>query len=133
MAFWILKTEPASYGWSELVGDGGTEWDGIRNPAARLHLKAMQSGDTGLLYHSGKEKAGVGLVTITRAWRPDGEDGAWASVAIAPLRALARPVTLAAMKAAPPLGELEMLRQSRLSVSPVNEEQWAALMELAGG
>lgn len=132
MAHWLLKSEPGSYGWDDLVRDGGTEWDGIRNPAARLHLKAMEPGDEALLYHSGKDKAAVAVVRITRAWRPDGEAGDWASVAIAPVRALARPVTLAAMKAEPRLKALEMLRQSRLSVSPVRDDEWAVLLELGG-
>ena len=132
MAYWILKSEPGSYGWHDLVRDGGTEWDGIRNPAARLHLKAMQAGDEALLYHSGKDKAGVGLVRIARTWRPDGEDGAWASVRVEPVRALGTPVTLAAMKAEPALKGLEMLRQSRLSVSPVSDAEWAVLRGMGG-
>ena len=133
MAQWILKSEPGSYGWDDLVRDGGTEWDGIRNAAARLHLKAMAVGDAALLYHSGKDKAGVGVVRIARGWQPDGDDGDWASVRVEPVRALARPVTLAAMKAEARLKGLEMLRQSRLSVSPVSDAQWAVLMEMGGG
>lgn len=132
MAYWILKSEPGSYGWEDLVRDGGTEWDGIRNAAARLHLKAMQVDELGLLYHSGKDKAGVGVVRIARGWRPDGEDGAWASVRVEPVRALDAPVTLAAMKAAPALKGLKMLRQSRLSVSPVSDAEWAAIMTMGG-
>ena len=131
MAYWLMKSEPDSYSWDDLVRDSATEWDGVRNPAARLHLKAMQPGDRALFYHSGKEKAAVGVMTITRAWRPDGADGAWASVAVAPAERLARPVTLKAMRAEPKLAGLEMLRQSRLSVSPVSDEQWAVLMAMA--
>lgn len=133
MAHWLLKSEPDSYGWEDLVRDGGTEWDGIRNPAARLHLKAMAAGDEALLYHSGKAKAAVGIVRVARTWRPDGEDGAWASVRVEPVRALAAPVTLAAMKAEPRLKALEMLRQSRLSVSPIGAAEWQVLLELGGG
>lgn len=133
MARWLMKSEPESYSWDDLVRDGATEWDGVRNPAARLHLKAMQPGDQALFYHSGKEKAAVGVMTITRAWRPDGADGAWASVAVAPAERLARPVTLKAMKAEPKLAGLEMLRQSRLSVSPVSDGQWSVLMAMAAG
>ncbi|HEU4960535.1 MAG TPA: EVE domain-containing protein [Sphingomonas sp.] len=133
MAYWLMKSEPESYSWEDLVRDGATEWDGVRNPAARLHLKAMQRGDEALFYHSGKDKAAVGVMTIARAWRPDGADGSWASVAVAPVAALARPVTLKDMKAAPKLAGLEMLRQSRLSVSPVSDEQWAVLMAMAAG
>lgn len=131
MARWLMKSEPDSYSWDDLVRDGATEWDGVRNPAARLHLKAMQPGDQALFYHSGKEKAAVGVMTITRAWRPDGADGSWASVAVAPAERLARPVTLKDMRAEPKLAGLEMLRQSRLSVSPVSDEQWAVLMAMA--
>lgn len=132
MAHWLLKTEPGSYGWADLVQDGGTEWDGVRNAAAANHLRAMREGDLALLYHSGAEKAAVGLVRVTRAARPDGTEGNWVSVAVAPVEPLPRPVTLAAMKADPRLAGMTMLRQSRLSVSPVGEEEWAVLMELAG-
>lgn len=132
MAHWMLKSEPGSYGWADVERDGGTEWDGIRNAAARLHLKAMAPGDEALLYHSGKDKAAVAVLRISRAWRPDGDDGAWASVRVEPVRALARPVTLAAMKAEPRLKALEMLRQSRLSVSPVRDDEWAMLLAMGG-
>jgi len=133
MAYWLMKSEPGSYSWDELVRDGSTEWDGVRNAAARLHLKAMQPGDEALFYHSGEDKAAVGVMRITRAWRPDGPDGAWASVAVEPVRPLAKPVTLKAMKAEPRLAKLEMIRQSRLSVSPVRPEEWAVLAELGEG
>ena len=131
MAYWLLKSEPGSYGWPDLVRDGGTEWDGVRNAAAALHLRAMRVGDEALFYHSGPEKAAVGVVRIARAARADGEDGRWVSVAVEPVRALPRPVTLAAMRADPRLAGLAMLRQSRLSVSPVGDAEWVALLELA--
>jgi len=131
MAYWLLKSEPESYSWDDLVRDGATEWDGVRNPAARLHLKAMQPGDKALFYHSGKEKAAVGVMTISRAWKPDGADEAWASVEVKPGKPLAAPVTLRAMKAEPKLAGIEMLRQSRLSVSPVSAAEWATLMTMA--
>jgi predicted RNA-binding protein with PUA-like domain len=132
MSHWLLKTEPGSYGWADLVRDGGTEWDGVRNAAAALHLRTMREGDLAFLYHSGAEKAAVGIVRITRSARPDGAEGNWVSVAVAPVGALPRPVTLAAMKADPRLAGLPMLCQSRLSVSPIGEEEWAILIELAG-
>jgi predicted RNA-binding protein with PUA-like domain len=132
MAYWLMKSEPHSYSWDELVRDGGTEWDGVRNPAARLHLRAMKVGDEAFFYHSGEEKAAVGIMRITREAAPDPKDGAWVSVAVAPVRPLANPVTLKAMKAEPRLAKLEMIRQSRLSVSPVREEEWAVLVELGG-
>ena len=132
MAYWLLKSEPESYGWDDLVRDGRTEWDGVRNAAAAGHLRAMRPGDSALLYHSGKDKAAVGIATISRAARADGDDGRWVSVEIAPDRPLPRPVTLAAMKAETRLAALPMLRQSRLSVSPVGEAEWAVLMGMAG-
>ncbi|HEX5183362.1 MAG TPA: EVE domain-containing protein [Allosphingosinicella sp.] len=133
MAYWLMKSEPHSYSWDQLVRDGGTEWDGVRNPAARLHLKAMKAGDEALFYHSGDEKAAVGIMRITREAAPDPKDTSWVSVAVAPVRPLARPVTLKAMKGEPRLAKLEMIRQSRLSVSPVREEEWAVLVEMGGG
>ena len=132
MAYWLMKSEPGSYSWDDLVRDGATEWDGVRNPAARLHLKAMQPGDEALFYHSGTDKAAVGVMRIARAWRPDGADGAWASVQVEPVEPLAAPVTLKAIKADPRLKALEMIRQSRLSVSPVRPGEWTILRELGG-
>ena len=133
MAYWLMKSEPESYSWADLLRDGATEWDGVRNPAARLHLKAMQPGDEALFYHSGKEKAAVGVMQITRAWKPDGADGTWASVEVKPGKALAAPVALKAMKAEPKLAGMEMLRQSRLSVSPISAAEWTTLMKMAKG
>lgn len=127
MAYWILRSEPDTYGWDDLIRDGGTEWDGVRNYTARNFLKEMHPGDRALFYHSGKEKAAVGVMEVTRAWRPDGADGQWASVAVKPVEPLPRPVTLAAIKAEPALKALEMVRQSRLSVTPVRAEEWAIL------
>ena len=133
MAYWLMKSEPGSYSWDDLVRDGATEWDGVRNPAARLHLKAMKAGDEALFYHSGDERAAVGVMRITREGGPDPKDSNWVSVAVEPVRPLAAPVTLKAMKAEPRLARLEMLRQSRLSVSPVREEEWAAILEMGEG
>ena len=131
MAYWLMKSEPHSYSWDELVRDGGTEWDGVRNPAARLNLRAMKAGDEGLFYHSGDDKAAVGIMRISRAGAPDPKDANWVSVRVEPVRPLATPVTLKAMKAEPRLARLEMIRQSRLSVSPVRDEEWAVLLEMA--
>lgn len=133
MAYWLMRSEPDVYGWDHLVRDGATEWDGIRNYTARNFLKEMQPGDRAFFYHSNKEKAAVGIMEITRAWRPDGEKGEWASVAVKPVEKLPRPVTLAEMKAEPRLAKLEMLRQSRLSVTPVRDEEWATFLEMAKG
>jgi predicted RNA-binding protein with PUA-like domain len=133
MRYWLLRSEPDVYGWDHLVRDGGTEWDGVRNYTARIFLKEMQPGDRAFFYHSNKEKAVVGTMEITRAWKPDGEKGDWASVAVKPLDKLPRPVTLAEIKAEPRLAKLEMLRQSRLSVTPVRDEEWAVILEMAQG
>ena len=131
MAHWLLKTEPGSYGWADLVRDGGTEWDGVRNAAAAGHLRRMATGDRALIYHSGKERAAVGIASVTRAARADGDEG-WVSVRVEPVAALARPVALAAMRAKRELAGMAMLRQSRLSVSPVSDAEWQVLMVLAG-
>lgn len=133
MAYWLMKSEPGSYSWDDLVGDGGTEWYGVRNAAARLHLKAMRAGDEALCYHSGGDKAAVGIMRIARAAAPDPKDADWVSVRVEPVRPMPRPVTLKQMKATPALARLEMLRQSRLSVSPVREEEWTAILDLARG
>ncbi len=126
-----MKSEPASYSWADLVRDGGTEWDGVRNNAARLHLKAMEAGDEAFLYHSMSDKAVVGVMRIVRAAAPDPRDGAWVSVRVEPVRALPSPVTLAAIKAEPSLAAMELIRQSRLSVAPVRAAEWAKVLELA--
>jgi predicted RNA-binding protein with PUA-like domain len=130
MAYWLMRSEPDVYGWDHLVKDGGTEWDGVRNYTARNFLKDMKPGDRALFYHSNKEKAAVGVMEITRAWKPDGADGQWASVRVEPREKLARPVTLAEMKARKGLEKLEVLRQSRLSVTPVRDDEWKLIMEM---
>lgn len=131
MAFWLMKSEPGSYSWDDLVRDGGTMWDGVRNNAARLHLRAMTAGDQALFYHSMDERAVVGIMKITGPGQPDGEDGSWVKVPVEPVRALAKPVTLAAIKAEPKLAKMELIRQSRLSVAPVRDEEWKLLLEMA--
>ena len=130
MRYWLLRSEPDAYGWDDLVKDGATEWNGVRNYTARNFLKEMQPGDQAFFYHSNTEKAAVGIMEITRAWQPDGDDGKWASVAVKPVRKLAKPVTLETIKAAPELKSLEMVRQSRLSVTPVRDDEWAAILAL---
>jgi predicted RNA-binding protein with PUA-like domain len=131
MAYWLMKSEPGSYSWDDLVREGATEWDGVRNPAARLHLKAMQAGDEALFYHSGDERAAVGIMRISRAARPDAKDANWVSVAVEPVRPLAAPVTLKAIKAEPKLAKIELIRQSRLSVSPVRDAEWRTILKMA--
>lgn len=130
MAHWLMKSEPGTYSWADLVRDGSTEWDGVRNSAARLHLKAMKRGDEAFFYHSGDERAVIGIMRVTREAAPDPKDGDWVSVAVEPVRALDTPITLKQIKAAPGLAKMELVRQSRLSVSPVRDGEWSAVLEL---
>ena len=131
MAYWLMKSEPESYSWSDLVRDGCTEWDGVRNNAARLHLKAMKKGDEAFFYHSMSDKAVVGIMRIAREAQPDPKDNEWVSVRVEPVRELQRPVTLAEIKADPRLSKMELIRQSRLSVAPVRDEEWKVVLDLA--
>ncbi|MFL6851330.1 MAG: EVE domain-containing protein [Sphingomicrobium sp.] len=131
MAYWLMKSEPSSYSWQDLVRDGGTMWDGVRNNAARLHLRAMKPGDQAFFYHSMDERAVVGIMKITGVGQPDGEDGSWVKVPVEPVRALPKPVTLAQIKAEPKLAKMELIRQSRLSVAPVREEEWMLVLAMA--
>ncbi len=131
MARWLMKSEPESYGWKDLIRDKGTEWDGVRNNAARLHLKAMKAGDEAFFYHSMSDKAVVGIMRITREAQPDPKDNDWVSVRVEPVEPLQRPVTLAEIKAEPRLAKMELIRQSRLSVAPVRDEEWKVILELA--
>ena len=131
MAYWLMKSEPGSYSWDDLVRDGGTDWDGVRNNAARLHLRAMKPGDEAFFYHSMTDKAVVGIMRIAGPGESDGEDGSWVKVPVEPVRAL-RPVTLAEIKAEPALAKMELIRQSRLSVAPVRDEEWRKILAMAG-
>src|SRR3954451_16159808 len=132
MAHWLMKSEPESYGWDDLVRDGGTEWDGVRNNAARLHLKAMKPGDEAFFYHSMSDKTVVGIMRVPRGAEPDPKAPEWVRVGVEPVRPLKRPVTLAEIKAEPALAKMELIRQSRLSVAPVRDEEWAKVLEMAG-
>ncbi len=134
MARWLVKSEPNTYSFDDLVRDGRTVWDGVRNNAAALHLKAMRDGDEVLFYHSQQGLAVVGVAKVTRTAFPDASDpaGRFVAVELAPVRPLKRSVTLAEMKAAPALEGMAMLRQGRLSVSPVTPAEWAAILKLAG-
>jgi len=131
MAHWLMKSEPESYGWDDLVRDGATEWDGVRNPTARINLRAMQVGDEAFLYHSVSDKAVVGIMKVVRAAEPDPKAPEWVRVRVEPVRKFAQPVTLAAIKAEPSLAKMELIRQSRLSVAPVRDEEWAKVLEMA--
>jgi predicted RNA-binding protein with PUA-like domain len=130
MAYWLMKSEPGTYGWNDLVRDGCTWWDGVRNNAARLHLRSMKEGDEAFFYHSGEERAVVGIMRVTGQGAPDGEGDAWVKVPVEPVRPL-KPVTLKDIKAEPRLAGMQLIRQSRLSVSPVSEEEWATVLAMA--
>ncbi len=130
MAKWLMKSEPASYAWDDLVRDGGTEWDGVRNYAARLNLRAMKVGDLAFFYRSLKDPSVVGIMKVVRGPAPDPKDNEWTSVRVEPVKALG-PVSLKAIKREVRLKDMELIRQSRLSVAPVREEEWA-LIETMG-
>ncbi|HKX91089.1 MAG TPA: EVE domain-containing protein [Sphingomicrobium sp.] len=130
MAHWLMKSEPGVYGWDDLVRDRRTEWDGVRNPTARIHLRAMKPGDEAFFYHSGDERQVVGIMRVTRASQPDPKDANWVSVEVEPVRPLG-PVTLKAIKAEPGLAKMELVRLSRLSVSPVRDREWEKVLEMA--
>jgi predicted RNA-binding protein with PUA-like domain len=134
MAYWLLKSEPSSYSWDRLVADGRTHWDGIRNAQALNNLRAMQLGDRAFFYHSNEGKEIVGVVEVIRTFYPDAADksGKLGMVDIKPLMPAARPVGLAAMRANSELSGLSLLKQSRLSVCPVNNQEWNTLCGMAG-
>ena len=133
-ARWLIKSEPQKYGFSDLVRDGRTMWDGVRNNQAALYLKAMKCGDQALFYHSVKELAVVGVAEVVREAFIDPTDpaGRFVAVEFAPVRALKHPVELPAMKANPALAGMAMFRQFRLSVTPIQPDEWAVIMGMAG-
>lgn len=130
--YWLVKSEPDTYSWADLVRDRRTAWTGVRNYAARLHLKAMRPGDTVLFYHSGEAKGIVGLAQVTKPAFPDttADEGGWVAVELAPVKPLPSPVTLAQIKADATLKVMELVRQSRLSVSPVRPAEFARILKL---
>jgi predicted RNA-binding protein with PUA-like domain len=131
MARWLMKSEASSYSWEDLVRDAGTEWDGVRNPTARINLRSMKVGDEAFFYHSMDEKQIVGIMRVVREAQPDAKDPNWVSVRVEPVRPIG-PVTLKTIKAEPSLAGMELLRQSRLSVAPVRDEEWTKVLGLAG-
>ena len=131
---WLLKTEPTTYSYDQLEKDGRTTWDGVRNNLALTHLRAMKAGDRLLIYHTGAEKAVIGLAKVAKAAYPDPkqEDPKLVVVDVVPERRLERPVTLAEVKAEASLKELALVRMGRLSVMPVPPAQWKRLLEMGG-
>ena len=132
MNYWLVKSEPETYSWTIFVKDGKTAWTGVRNYAARIHLRAMKSGDRVFFYHSGEEKSIVGLGRVVKEFYsdPTADEGDWSCVDLAAEKALAKPVTLAQVKADKILKEMVLVKQSRLSVSPVTREQFERLLKL---
>ncbi len=131
---WLLKTEPSTYSYDQLEKEGRTTWDGVRNNLALTHLRAMKAGDRVLIYHTGAEKAVIGLAKVTQPAYPDPKlnDPKLVVVDVVPERRLPRPVTLAEVKAEASLKDLALVRMGRLSVMPVPPPQWKRLLEMGG-
>jgi len=132
--YWLLKTEPSTYAFAQLVAEGTAVWDGVRNALALTHLRKMKKGDRALIYHTGAEKAVVGLAKLAASAYPDPklDDPRLVVVDLAPEKPLAKPVPLASIKADPLLQGMPLVRISRLSVMPVTPEEWKRLLELGG-
>jgi predicted RNA-binding protein with PUA-like domain len=134
MAHWLLKSEPMKYSWDQMVADGRTHWDGVRNFQAANNLRAMQEGDLAFFYHSNEGKEIVGIVKIVRPFYSDPGDasGKFGMVDVAPVMPVKQPVSLAEMKGVPELAGFSLLRQSRLSVCPVSDPEWSVICGMAG-
>lgn len=134
MNYWLVKSEPETYAWATFVKQGKTAWTGIRNYQARNNLRAMKAGDAVLFYHSGEGKEVVGLAKVVKTAYPDptAKEGDWSCVELAAGKTLARPVPLTDVKADAVLKEMVLVKNSRLSVQPVTEEQFNRVLQLAG-
>ncbi len=130
---WLFKEEPGHYSFQDLTRDGQTAWEGVRNPAARNHLRNVRKGDQIFYYHTGDVKAVVGIAKAVSAARPDSksEDEKAVVVDIAPVKALSNPVTLATIKSMPRFKDFPLVRISRLSVMPVTDSEWEAIEDLS--
>ena len=128
--FWLVKQEPTSYSWSDFVADGETNWTGVRNYTARNNLRRMHKGDEVLFYHSGEEKAVVGIAKVMRTAYadPTAREGDWNAVDLAPIKSLRRPVTLREIKDEPRLSKIQLVRQSRLSVMPLSSAEFQTIV-----
>lgn len=135
MAHWLVKSEPGAYSWSQMVADRRTNWSGVRNFQAASNLKKMAVGDACFFYHSGEERAVVGVVEVAKTAYPDPSDkeGKFVMVDVKAVKPLKRPVTLAQIKADPELAKIALVRQSRLSVMPIDDKAWAKILKLGGG
>ncbi len=134
MASWLVKSEPDAFSWAQQVAAGVEPWTGVRNALARRHLAAMRLGDRALFYHSGQGRECVGVVEVAREAYPDPTDetGRWLCVDMGAVGPLPRPVSLTQLRADPFFADLALLRQSRLSVSPVGDAHWRRILELGG-
>jgi predicted RNA-binding protein with PUA-like domain len=134
MSYWLVKSEPSAYSWEQLEKDGQTVWSGVRNYAARLHLRAMKKGDQVLFYHSNEGLAIVGIAKVIKeAYQdPTSNDEAWVAVDIKPYKRLKNPVSLPQIKNEKRLADMALVRIGRLSVQPVTEKEWKVIMEMAG-
>jgi predicted RNA-binding protein with PUA-like domain len=134
MAYWLFKSEPETWSWDDQVkaGKAGTEWSGVKNFAARNHMRAMKKGDQGFFYHSGAGKSIVGVVEVVKTVHPDSTDGEWECVDIAAVKPGKKPVTLEAVKADKKLADMALVRLGRLSVQPVTDEEWKIVSKMAG-
>jgi len=132
---WLVKQEPEDYSWDDLVRDGSTQWSGVRNFQARNNLRQMKAGDRVLFYHSGSGKCVVGIAEVAKAPYPDptSDDPQWVAVDIKPAKPLKKPVSLASMREHKELGNLLLIRQSRLSVMPVTEEEFEIIRSMGSG
>ncbi len=132
MNYWLVKSEPEAYSWAQLVKDGSTAWTGVRNFQARNNLRAMKSGDHVFFYHSVSDKQVVGLAKVTKEFYPDAtaKEGDWSCVDLAPVKAFKSPVTLETIKADAVLREMPLVKQSRLSVTPLTKVQADRLLKL---
>lgn len=133
MNYWLVKSEPEAYSWSQLVKDGKTAWTGVRNFQARNNLRAMKKGDLVFFYHSVTDKQVVGIARVAKeAYAdPTAKEGDWSCVDLAPVKALKKPVSLEEIKADKVLKDIKLVKQSRLSVTPVDEHQFMRLLELS--
>jgi predicted RNA-binding protein with PUA-like domain len=133
MQYWLVKTEPETYSWSTFVNEGRTAWTGVRSFAARLSLRGMKKGDRVLFYHTGSEKRIVGLARVEKEFYPDptATEDDWSCVDLSPVKPLKEPVELGTIKADKALQKIALVRQSRLSVMPLLEEEFERLMSLA--
>jgi predicted RNA-binding protein with PUA-like domain len=132
--YWLMKSEPDVYGYDDLVAEGEGTWDGVRNHTAAIHLRTMKVGDEAFFYHSNIGLEVVGILTISHAYfiDPMDEKARFVAVKVKPVRKIAQPVTLKAIKANPKLAAMELIRQSRLSVAPVRPAEWKEILKMAG-